>query len=433
MLGTAESIQEQYNPNVIKLTVPQSRFFKCKAKYVAFVGGFGSGKSQSLFLRMLNDKFEDPEANLLYGAPTYGLIRDIAHDRLCAMLDTMPVSYKLNKADQYLEIGGFGKILFRSLDRPERIVGFEIKNAYLDELDTLKTNDAEEVWNKIIARARQRTRRGGLNRIFVATTPEGFRFVYRRWKKNPLPEYVMINAPTSSNQKHLPADYVDSLKDTYPAHLIDAYLEGEFVNLLGQTVYANFDRIRNYHKIEVGSDEDIHIGCDFNVRNMSATCHVIREDKVFAFNELTKLKDTPDLINTINELYKFDGHRIFVYPDATGEKNTSQDASQSDIRMLKDANFIVKAKRSNPPVKDRVKSMNAAFLNGKNEIRYFVDTDACPEYTDALEQQVYGKNGLPEKRPDDNVDDLNDSAGYFIYNHWPIQRRQFTTHHVANY
>jgi len=410
----------------IYLTDPQQEFFLAKDRFVAFVGGFGSGKSQSLFLKMLSDKFNDPESTLLYGAPTYSLIRDIAHDRLCMMLDQMPVSYNLNKADQCLHINGYGKILFRSLDRPERLVGFEISRAYLDELDTLKHKDAEEVWNKIIARIRQRTKKKTKNKIYVATTPEGYRFVYTRWSKNVKAGYRLIKAPTESNL-YLPDDYVQSLRDTYPENLIEAYLDGAFVNLTGKNVYSDFDRNLHHESVMINSKETIHIGCDFNVRNMNATCHVLRGNRSYQFAELTKMKDTPQLIETVKELYKNEGHPIIMYPDATGKSNKSIDASKSDIQMLRNAKLTVRANYSNPPIKDRVQSLNAAFKEGKA----FIDVDKCPESVDALEQQVYDANGLPEKNPADNIDDLNDSKGYFNYWHFPITRNQFTAMSVA--
>jgi hypothetical protein len=85
-----------------------------------------------------------------------------------------------------------------------------------DELDTLKTDKARDVWNKIIARNRQKKPDGSLNTVGVATTPEGFRFVYDRWKKNPAPGYRLIKATTMSNAANLPDGYIDSLRQLSP-------------------------------------------------------------------------------------------------------------------------------------------------------------------------------------------------------------------------
>ncbi|WP_369081323.1 hypothetical protein, partial [Streptobacillus moniliformis] len=45
-------------------------------------------------------------------------------------------------------------------------------------------------------------------------------------------------------------------------------------------------------------------------------------------------------------------------------------------------------------------------------------TDKCPEYTDALEQQAYDKNGMPDK--EGGFDHVNDAGGYFIAKRFPI-------------
>jgi len=202
----------------IDLTKPQSQFFVSPHKFTAFVGGFGSGKSHTLFTKILADKLEYPKIDLGYFAPSYQLIRDIAHVRLQNMLDEAEIPYKLNKADNVLDLFDNGRILFRSMDIPDRIVGFEIGNAYIDEIDIMKYSDAENAWNKIIARCRQTYKKDPhynnfINRLFVATTPEGFNFVYHRWVKEKKPGYHMIQAPTSLMCSTLTPLYTYSIKN----------------------------------------------------------------------------------------------------------------------------------------------------------------------------------------------------------------------------
>jgi hypothetical protein len=98
----------------------------------------------------------------------------------------------------------------RTMDNPSRIVAYEVADSIADELDTLTVDKARDVWNKIIARNRQKKPDGSLNTVGVATTPEGFRFVYERWQKNPAPGYRLIKATTMSNAANLPDGYIDS-------------------------------------------------------------------------------------------------------------------------------------------------------------------------------------------------------------------------------
>jgi hypothetical protein len=66
------------------------------------------------------------------------------------------------------------------MDTPERIIGYEVADSLVDELDMLKTEQARDAWNKIISRNRQKKPDGSLNTVGVGTTPEGFRLVYDR-------------------------------------------------------------------------------------------------------------------------------------------------------------------------------------------------------------------------------------------------------------
>jgi hypothetical protein len=125
--------------------------------------------------------------------------------------------------------------------------------------------------------------------------------------------------------------------------------------------------------------------------------------------------DTPAMIETIKE--RFPAHSITVYPDATGKSRKTVNASESDIALLRKAGFRIRAYNKNPAVKDRITAMNSAFEKG----RYFVNTDACPEYTRCLEQLVYDKNGQPDKESD--MDHITDAGGYFIAYEYPIVKR----------
>jgi len=421
-------------PLKIALTPPQSEFFVAKQKFVAFVGGFGSGKSHTLFTKLLVDKLNYPDIDLGYFAPSYQLIRDIAHIRLQNMLDEADIPYKLNKADNVLDMFGYGRILFRSMDIPDRIVGFEIGSAYIDEIDIMNYGDAENAWNKIIARCRQRSKRHPefINRMYAATTPEGFNFVYHRWVKNTSPQYHMVQAPTRSNP-HLPADYIQSLLDTYPANLIEAYLEGKFINLTTKTVYQNFDRVLNDTNRTLTTNDTLHIGVDFNVLNTNAIVHILDQEskQAFAVDELIKMTDTPAFIETVKEKYPL--NKVYIYPDATGKSKKSIDASKSDIKLIRDAGFFVRHKSKNPPIKDRVQAMNGMFRTGDDNINYWVNSTTCPSYVAALEQQPFDKNGQPLKDPNNNVDDINDAAGYCIFYNFPIDRKHFTQAYIQTF
>lgn len=398
----------------MSLTDTQRAFATSREPFPCFCGGFGSGKTAAGIARAMALKSHFREASVAYYLPTFPLVEDIAFDRFPALCERKGWAYRLRKGNSpFIEFPGAGRIIFRTMENPERIVGYEVAHSIIDELDTLPIEKARQVWNKVIARNRQKC--AIPNTVAVATTPEGFRFVWERWVKIKAPGYVLFRAKTSDNAAHLPAGYEDNLRNTYTSSLLAAYLDGEFVNLAAGSVYPSFDRNLNATAERIKPDEPLHIGMDFNVTKMAAVVHVIRDGKPLALDELTDVFDTPAMIALIKR--RFAGHSILVYPDASGKNRETLNASESDLTLLRQAQFRICVNPQNPAVKDRVLSMNKAL--GARE--YLINPDTCPNFVEGLEKQPYDKNGEPDKKA--GLDHALDAAGYFITYKFPVARR----------
>ncbi len=402
----------------MSLTDTQREFARCKEPFPCFLGGFGSGKTAAAIARAMAFKITCRQQDIAYYLPTYPLVEDIAFRRFPDLCERKEWDYKLNKASSFIEFPGFGRIVFRTMERPERIVGYEVAHSILDELDTLPIDKAREVWNKVIARNRQKC--GMANTVAVATTPEGFRLVYELWEKQRAPGYKLFRARTVDNAANLPAGYIDNLRNTYSSQLLMAYLDGMFVNLTAGSVYPEFDRTLNATNETIIPNEVLHIGCDFNVTKMSAVIHVLRGDDPHAVMEITDVFDTPAMARIIKERYKDQGHAVMIYPDASGSGRRSNNASESDIAILKQHGFQVCVNPTNPAVKDRVLSMNR-MLHNEGVRRYRVNPQHCPHLVESLEKQPYSKDGEPDKSS--GLDHILDAAGYFIAYKYPIKHR----------
>lgn len=390
---------------------------KLNTKYRAFVGGFGSSKTFSGCLDQLIFAGRNPKTRQGYFAPTYTDIRDIYFPTIqeaAELMDFRAVVRSGNK-EVHLYRGRlyYGTIICRSMDNPGSIVGFKIARALVDEIDTLPKDKATLAWNKIIARLRLKID-GVENGVSVTTTPEGFLFVYSKFAENPTESYSMVQASTYENEEYLPPDYIDSLKETYPKELIDAYIMGRFVNLKSGTVYNAYNRISHRSKETIQEKEPLRIGMDFNVTNMSAVVYVMRDKVWNAVDELKGIYDTPSMIDVIKERYQ--EHNIRIYPDATGGSRKTVNASISDIALLEAAGFLVYANKSNPLVKDRVISANKAFTDGLLK----VNDKMCPEFAKCLEQLAYDQNGEPDKKS--NLDHLPDAGTYPIAYELPVNK-----------
>lgn len=399
----------------IKLSEPQHAFVTSTAPYPAFVAGYGAGKTYAAIFRTIALKAQYPALNFAYYMPTYDLIAKTAFPRFEEIYDSLKISIKTNKVDATITPKNCGILIFRTMERPEKIVSYEVADSVLDEIDTLPTDKAREVWNKAIGRNRQRKPDGALNTMGVATTPEGFRFVYEAWKREPAVGYELIRASTYSNIENLPGGYIDSLKAIYPPAQLSAYLDGEFVNLTSGSVYTEFDRQRCATNDTLKADDILHVGMDFNVGKMTAVVFVIRDnDTAHAVAEYTGVLDTPAMIALLKSRYP---NRIFVYPDASGNSRKSVNASESDLSLLRQAGFQVMVNSRNPAVKDRVLSVNICFRN----LQVKINPAYCPSLVESFEKQCYDKNGEPDKTA--GHDHIIDAAGYFIAYRYPIAAR----------
>ena len=422
----------------LNLNHPQAEFISTSTPFSGFVGGYRSGKTFIGCVKLWKLAAAYPGIKLGYFAPTYPQVRDIFYDTIeevgAEFSDHagMPCTVDINKSEHTVKliIGGdvYATVKCRSMEHPHRIVGFDISHALIDEIDCMKKEKADAAWKKIVARMSSVRDDYPVNTVDFTTTPEGFNWMYEFFVKQlrEKPElkrfYSLVKASTLKNRKNLPDDYIDKLYATYPSNLVDAYVNGEFVNLTSGGVYTCYDRKLNNTDRIVKDSDHLHIGMDFNVGKMSAIVHV--EDKVdevkitSAVDEFMGLLDTPAMIKAIEN--KYPNHRITIYPDASGQNRKSSNASETYISQLKKA-FKVNARTKNPFVKDRIASVQGMLCNALDERRYFINDVTAPETCESLEQQIYNKQGEPDKSHDN--DHPNDALGYYIHNQFPIRAR----------
>ena len=401
----------------------------------AYVAGYRAGKTWVGCSGLCESAWNYPGVELGYYAPTYPLIRGIFYPTIERVADAWGLRTEIKEANKevFLYSGRElrAMITCRSMENPQNIIGYQHGKCLVDEIDTLPMAKAEKVWNRILAR--NSLVFDGQNTIDICTTPEGFGFTYNRFVKSvrDKPElgnlYGMIQASTYDNEANLPDGYIKSLLDTYPENLMEAYLHGRFVNLTQGTVYHEYDRVLNGSTETIQKDDILYIGMDFNVGKMAAVVLVMREGEPHAADEVVGAYDTPDMIRLIKERYWTylnntyrKTHQIRIYPDSSGGSRKSVEASTTDIQLLKDAGFIVVAPPANPPVKDRVNSMNAMICNSEGKRRLRVNTEKCPTTAENLEQQAYNDRGEPDKTHD--TDHQNDSLGYAIHRLYPLRR-----------
>jgi hypothetical protein len=393
-------------------------------KFLALIGGYGSGKTRALAAKAVLKCVLNPglEGGIL--SPTLTLAKEVVVPAIDEVLGELGLRYNYTGSPQpkYRVVvnGAISKINIKSFENTKRLVGSNWAWAGIDEIDTVEPKLARLGLNKVIGRCRVGR---GVSQIFMVSTPEGYRMMWEFFERDakdknglPKPDRRIIRAKSTDNP-FLEKSIIESMEAQYSPELLKAYMHGEFCNLEQLTVYFSFDRDLNACDDVAIGGEDVHVGMDFNVGKMAAIVHILRDGQPRAVDEFIDLKNTTAMIEALKAHY---GRRsIYIYPDASGEYLRSTSASVTDLDLLRQAGFTVIVNPANPLVKDRINAMNSAFLNGLGERRYLVNPETCPRYVAALEQQAWVK-GKPDKSS--GIDHCLDAAGYFIHNHMPIER-----------
>ncbi len=425
---------QQQKEAKVSLTASQIEFLNLDCAFPAFFGGYGCGKSYLMTLCAVMDAMHSSDTVVALYEPEFSLIRDVVVPNLERWMSEFGIVGVHNKQDHciYTSSGSIGDFVMKSMDNPASIVGYESYRAHVDELDTLTTDKATEVWYKIMGRNRQRPkgvseehmkwseknkRMEHVNRISAYSTPEGYKFGYQTWGLAKHKDFQYVKGRTEDNPE-LAEAYIQQMVDKYPKELIAAYMHGEFVNMTAGTVYNGYNRKLHASNEMIRCGEPLYIGCDFNVTSQAATIWVKRNGgfEWHAVEELTGMYDTPEMVRIITERYKSKGHDIIMYPDASGKARHSSNAAVSDIALLRAAGFQVRAKSKNPDVRDRIQATNKAFGGG----RLFINFIKCPIVANCLEQQAYDKNGEPDKKS--GLDHQNDATTYPIAYEMMINR-----------
>ncbi len=117
----------------IPLTAPQKEFCQTTKAFPAIIGGLGSGKSRGGTMRAILKLLENRGVNVGYYMPSYDLLKLRVMPGVEDDLNMLGLPFIANKTDYSITVSGYGKIIFRSYDRPERIVAYETADSVVDE------------------------------------------------------------------------------------------------------------------------------------------------------------------------------------------------------------------------------------------------------------------------------------------------------------
>lgn len=358
------------------------------------------------------------EDEIWYAAPTFKQAKRVFWRRLKQAIPASWRAGKPNETECHITLLSGHVLRIVGLDNYDNLRGSGLFFVLVDEWADCPYAAWEEVLRPMLSTCvywvSGQQRKGG--HALRIGTPKGFNHCYDSYRDGQglEPDHKSW-LYTSLQGGNVPAEELEAARRKMDPRTFRQEYEASFESYEG-VVYYTFDRLLNNTDATIQKGERLHVGMDFNVMNMSAAVCVVRDGRPMMLAEITKGRDTPDMIERLKAAYQ--GHEIIIYPDASGQNRSSKNASESDLSLLRKAGFAVHVNTRNPAVKDRVTSLNAMLLNGTGERRLLINTKACPQAVQCLERQVYDENGVPDK--DQGFDHLNDALGYFVVKAYPV-------------
>jgi len=396
----------------------QNLFHRSVARFKGFSGPVGSGKSQALCQEAIKLSYLNPGRVGLIGAPTYPMLRDATAADLLRVLRTANLPYEWNRSESFVVMKDTGsKILLRSVDEFERLRGTNLAWFGVDEL----TYTAEEAWLRLEGRLRdpKATRLCG----FGVWTPKGYDWVYRRFVKDRVEGYEVIQAQPFENRHILEGipDYYERLKSSYDPQFFQQEVLGAYVNRHAGLVYTSFDRKRNVCPVTSDPRAALYWALDFNVNPMSS---VIVQRIGLEFHVLDEIvlehATTEEACEEFRSRYPNALTTLFVYGDASGQRR--QTTGSSDYQIIqeylrragyRDVRYNVPL--ANPSVRDRVGLVNAKLWSALEKVEVVVDP-RCKELIRDFEEVTYKPDsGVIDKDRDSKRTHVSDALGYLIW------------------
>lgn len=401
----------------IKLLPHQYEFLSRDDKFLLLCGGIGSGKSFTGAHYIIKRVLDFPNALHFIGANSYSQLRDSTLSALFGVLQDMGIPFSYNQNHGMLEFCK-GRVLCKTMDNYNMLRGIEIASFWLDEVRDLK----QEAFDMIMGRLRDKKASTLQGRL--TTSPSGYNYLYdyfdSKGEKN-TSDFGIVIASSYAN-KHLPAGYIDSLRNQYSEKFFRQEILGEFINISTDVVYYAFDeQLSIIDTYEISYRDPICISYDFNIgvgKPMSVALFQYRSGTFYFFDEVvvegTRTEDTLDEMEG-RKIFEKSRHYI-VHGDASGNsRSTNYNRTDYDIIRKRlgnmDVSYEIDVQSANPPVRKRHVIVNGQLKNA-NGITSVKITKNCKTIIKGLKQTKLRDRAAYVEDDSDSFQHVTTALGY---------------------
>lgn len=395
----------------MKLTAPQQRIANDKHRFKVVIAGRRFGKT-FLAVRELCYHAREPQKEVWYVTGSYRAAKMIAWRKLKERLLELRWIQKVNEAELTITLKNGSTIALKGADNPDSLRGVGLDYLVMDEVAEIGPESWYEVLRPTLADKQGKA-------LFIGT-PKGS----SNWAKDlydmemEFPEQWKSFSFTTIEGGNVPEDEVEAARRDLDERTFRQEFLASFESYSGRIYYA-FDRKENVKQWNNPIPDVLYIGIDFNIDPVSAvvmariddSLHIIDEIRIFGSN-------TQELVDEI--LTRYPKQKIMAYPDPAGRQRKTSAGGMTDIIILQNAGFVVKAPHSHTPVRDRINAVNARLCSTNGERKLFVDPK-CKHTLEGLERHAY-KEGSSQPDKDSGYDHMMDALGYCVDYLHPVRK-----------
>jgi hypothetical protein len=414
-------------------------------------GGYGAGKTMTLTGKMLKLSAINNPIPIVWTVPQWAHVERTILPTI-GEVDTTgrswflePNQFHYHPQRHMMTWDGGGQIQFASAEHEDSIKGPNVAAAGVDEPGIV----SQRAWRNTMARVRHPA--APLRQRVAAGTPEGLNWLMDYFgSAADRPDHVRVYTMSTEENTELPAEYLAQLKANATAAELQAYVSGKFVNLTGALAYQAFDpEVHWTERVALDPDLPLRVTFDFNVDPMAC---VIGQQAPGPHGDEARVVDAVvlpssvvmDVCDEIQRRYPKWGPGIVVYGDATGKARSTVNR-RSNYDIIRDmlapiGRVTVKVPASNPPVTQRLNSVNRLLADGHGRVRLYlrktlpVQECSVRPLVRSLQQSVK-KPGTDQlwKKSGETVTHAADALGYWVDQEWPaVAPRHIITAIKAN-
>ena len=388
----------------ISLTKSQHKVSQSKKRFRVLISGRRFGKTYLCITEMMKYATK-PMQNIWYVAPTFKMAKEICWSNLKIILNEFNWIEDINETNLTIRIKKSNSVIsLKSADQPDALRGTGINFLILDEFADIDKRTWFEVLRASVADT--------LGDVLFTGTPRGYgNWSYEMYLKGKQDEEWESFQFTTLQGGMVDKQELEQARLDLDVRTFRQEFEGTFENYAG-SVYYNFHPVESVNDKQIDWKKPLHIGMDFNVDPMSACVAQIEKEKIYFVDEIVIYSsNTDEMCQEIHDRY---GTKIpiFIYPDPASRQRKTSAGGRTDLSILQNAGFKVKAKFKHTAIRDRVNAVNSRLKDSLGK-RYIFVSQSCKTLIKGLQRQIYKENtNIPDK--EDGYDHMNDALGYLI-------------------